>query len=389
MALSFHIPYLPESIPFSIQVIGAIALLGLIYYIHLTVTAQQPWPDIPVASLSGRGLGPRSSWRKQGKNTVLHGLKTFDGPFQVLTGTGPKIILPNKFAEELKTHPDLNFNKAVLPDFFTELRGFEPFKLASEDEQFLPEVVRVKLTQSLGLITNDLVDETTAAVHDIFGEDPEWHHTFIKQNVLDLVARLSSRVFLGPELCRNARWLEIAKSYTINAFISARLLKLLPALIRPLAHWVLPPNISLRRDVRDADKLIMPEVERRKERAQKALDAGMKPPKTADTIGWMYELAREKREQKDYVKHQLGLSMAAIHTTSEAITQAMLDLVANLDIVQPLRDEIIQVIGNDGWSKTSLYRLRLMDSFVKESQRVHPPNFCKSCLATHSILCLT
>lgn len=287
MAISFHVPYVPDNIPISLQVVLALVTLGAIYFVYSTLTAQRPWPGIPVASLPEEGLGPRRSWVKQGKKTVLKGLDTYDGPFQVLTGTGPKVILPNRFADELKAHPDLDFNKAITPDFFTNLPGFEAFKLGTEDGNFLPEVVRIKLTQSLGLITNDLVEETTMAVHDIFGDNAEWHHTFIKQNILDLVARLSSRVFLGPELCRNKRWLEIAKGYTVDAFISARLLKVVPALLRPFVHWVLPPCIKLRKDVRDADRLINPEVERRKIRAQKALEAGQKPPKTADTIGWM------------------------------------------------------------------------------------------------------
>lgn len=94
-----------------------------------------------------------------------------------------------------------------------------------------------------------------------------------------------------------------------------------------------------------------------------------------DLLCIRYELAKEKREQKDYVKHQLGLSMAAIHTTSEGLTQAMLDLCSHLEYIQPLREEVIKVVSEEGWSKTALYKLKFMDSFLKESQRVHPPNF--------------
>lgn len=107
------------------------------------------------------------------------------------------------------------------------------------------------------------------------------------------------------------------------------------------------------------------------------MEAGLKPPKTADTIGWMYEIARERREQKNYVSGQLSLTLAAIHTTTEAMTQAMLDLCEHPEVAQSIREEVIRVIGSEGWSKTALYKLRLMDSFLKESQRVHPPNISK------------
>lgn len=36
----------------------------------------------------------------------------YSGPFQVMTGTGPKIVLPNRFAEEIRNNPSLNFPKA-------------------------------------------------------------------------------------------------------------------------------------------------------------------------------------------------------------------------------------------------------------------------------------
>ena len=68
------------------------------------------------------------------------------------------------------------------------------------------------MTQSLGLITGDLVDETTASLHDIYGEGRNWQTVVLKDTVMDVVARLSSRVFLGKDLCRDPRWLQILPS---------------------------------------------------------------------------------------------------------------------------------------------------------------------------------
>ncbi|KAI7537669.1 hypothetical protein KC317_g18033 [Hortaea werneckii] len=188
-----------------------------------------------------------------------------------------------------------------------------------------------------------------------------------------MVARLSSRVFLGQDLCRNEQWLHIAKNYTVDSFIAARLLRLVPSVFRPVVHWFMPHCIRVRKEYADANKLIMPEIELRKERAEKAIAAGSKPPKTADTIGWMYDVARGR--QVNYVAAQLSLTLAAIHTTTEAITTAMLDIIEQPEVLQALRQEVVDVVGEQGWSKTALYKLRLMDSFLKESQRCHPPAF--------------
>ena len=120
----------------------------------------------------------------------------------------------------------------------------------------------------------------------------------------------------------------------------------------------------------DASKIIFPEVLKRKERAEKALAAGGKPPKMSDAIGWMVEMARG--EQIDYVAAQLSLTVASIHATTEALTAALVDLATYSGIIPQLREEVIQVIGEEGWSKQALYKMKLMDSFLKESQRMHP-----------------
>jgi hypothetical protein len=62
----------------------------------------------------------------------------------------------------------------------------------------------------------------------------------LKNHVLDLVARMSSRVFLGPELCRDPRWLEVTKNYTVDAFIAADKLRLYPASLRWFLNYILP-----------------------------------------------------------------------------------------------------------------------------------------------------
>lgn len=356
---------LPDGLPVSIQVVIATLVLGVVWSL---VTAERPFAGFPVITVDGQS--PTKTWLWHGREAIAEGLRRFSGPFQVMTGTGPKIILPNKFADELRNHPALDFNKAFAKDFMVNYPGFEAHRLGLQNEHLISETVRVKLTQSLNLVTDDLVDETAASVHDVFGESEEWTTRLIREDMLEVVARLSSRVFLGRELCRNRRWLDIAKSYTVDSFLVSRLMRAVPAFLRPLAYLLIPQATSLRRAVRDARKLINPEVERRKAAVNAALAAGEKPPKVADTIGWMYEVAKGK--DADYVAGQLSLTMAAIHTTTESTCSALLDICEYPEVAQQLREEIIEVIGKNGWAKTSLYKLKLMDSFLKEGQRFRP-----------------
>lgn len=303
---------------------------------------------------------------------MIEGVRRFSGPFQVVTGTGPKIILPNRFADELRNHPALDFGKAFSKDFPVNYPGFEPHKQGLSDGGLISEVVRVKLTQSLNLVTDDLIDETTTGLHDIFGESEEWQTFTIRDAIADLVARLSSRVFLGKELCRNERWLDIAKTYTVDSFATAFIMRATPALMRPITYWLLPQAKRTRQAVKDAKVLITPVMEQRKAIVEEALAAGKKPPKTADTLGWMYEIAKSRNLNPDYSAAQLSLTMAAIHTTTEATCQALLDVCEHPEVAEQLRQEVIEVLSENGWAKTSLYKLRLMDSFIKEGQRFRP-----------------
>ena len=218
------------------------------------------------------------------------------------------------------------------------------------------------MTQSLNLITPALVEETVAALHDIFGEDPEWHDTLLKKGILHLVARLNSRVFLGQPLCRNEKWLDIAKNYTVDSVAAAQKMRVVPAVLRPIYYWFIDECTRIRAHVRNARELIAPEVAFRKERAQQALAAGKKLPQTEDTIGWMYEVAHGK--DIDYVAGQLSLTLAAVHTTSAALTYALIDLCKNPQAMAPLREEIVGVVSKHGWTKAALQKLRLMDSFL-------------------------
>ncbi|OTB03468.1 hypothetical protein M426DRAFT_321828 [Hypoxylon sp. CI-4A] len=357
---------IPRGLPVSLQVVAATLVFGILYSI---ITADRPFAGFTIVAVDGKS--PTKSWIWYGKETINEGLRKFSGPFQVMTGTGPKIVLPNKYADEIRNNPLLDFNKAFAKDFMIHYPGFDGVRMSLQSH-ILPETIRTKLTQSLGLVTDDLVDETIASVYDVMGESEQWTTRLIRKDMLEVVARLSSRVFLGRELCRNRRWLDIAKTYTIDVFLTSRLMRAVPSFLRPIAYLFIPGSKSLRSAVRDARKLIDPEVQRRKATVDAALAAGEKPPKTADTIGWIYEVA--KGADVDIVAGQLSLTMAAIHTTTETSCSALFDICQYPDVAQQLREEIVQVIGENGWHKTSLYKLKLMDSFLKEGQRVRPMN---------------
>lgn len=201
----------------------------------------------------------------------------------------------------------------------------------------------------------------------------------LKPFILQFVAQLSTRISLGPDLCRNEEWLETVIRYTVEAFLGADELRRYPSWLRPLVSLYLPGPRRVRATIAWANALLGPEIERRRAR-HAALEAQGVKVKGKDTVRWMDEVA--KGRPFDVVISQLFFSVAALHTTSDLLTQAMFDLVTHPEVMDELREEVRRVIAADGWQKTSLYKMKLMDSFLKESQRVNHPGkrecFCLS-----------
>lgn len=54
--------------------------------------------------------------------------------------------------------------------------------------------------------------------------------------------------------------------------------------------------------------------------------------------------------------------------------QAIVNVCARPELLEQLRKEIIDVIGEYGFQNAGLHKLELMDSYIKEIQRLYPAN---------------
>lgn len=127
-----------------------------------------------------------------------------------------------------------------------------------------------------------------------------------------------------------------------------------------------------------AYNIIEPELQRRRTARREQVANGGKPVgKPIDSLQWIDDVAAAYGERYNTVLGQLGLTIAAIHTTSNALMNILFDIIAHPDLLAELRKEIIDVMGQESvdrglWKKTTLYKLRLLDSVMKESQRMNP-----------------
>jgi hypothetical protein len=214
LVIGYGMLFPSDTVSVSIQIVLFCAILLAAYYSYLSMTTDHPYSGFPIATLPGEGLGPKESFFKDAQKTIAANIESQSGPFQIITGTGPKIVLPNRFADELRARPELDFNEAFRKDFFAHYHGFEAFRASMDHPELIPSVLKTKVSQSLGLVINHLVDETTFALQHLYGGNEEWQSIAVKKQNLDLIGRLSSRIFLGKPVCRNEQWLKIAKNHT-------------------------------------------------------------------------------------------------------------------------------------------------------------------------------
>lgn len=173
----------------------------------------------------------------------------------------------------------------------------------------------------------------------------------------------------------NAEWQRISVMYTVDAFMAARALNSWPPPLRPVVHWFLPECRKIREEVKLAKALITPEVDRR--RKELVENEGKPRRKVLDSVDWF--TASAKGRDFDYANAELSLAMASIHTTTNTLGFAMCDLLENPEYMDLLREEIKRVVEEDGkWEKSTLFKLRLMDSVLKESMRLHPHSLSES-----------
>ena len=71
--------------------------------------------------------------------------------------------------------------------------------------------------------------------------------------------------------------------------------------------------------------------------------------------------------------------LSQLHTSSMTITHAIYDLCAMPEYIEQLRAEARTALAEDNgeWQFTTIKRLRRLDSFLKESQRVNQATFRK------------
>lgn len=129
---------------------------------------------------------------------------------------------------------------------------------------------------------------------------------------------MSGNLFVGPEVCRNEEYLNVAIGFTNDITAGAADIKRWPAFLRGLVvKFNLEPSVQRSYEHRaKMTAILKPMVEERRRLAQE----GKEVPD--DVLQWMIEKTTENgiSNLDHLVQMQLLITLASIHTTSLAVT---------------------------------------------------------------------
>ncbi|OTB07778.1 hypothetical protein M426DRAFT_317673 [Hypoxylon sp. CI-4A] len=298
-----------------------------------------------------------------------------------IAGSQNFVMLPNSQLQWLVDQPDsrLDMHEQVMDSLQLDYTVMDPRLIHEPIHQKLISTV---LTRETGNLVPALLDETRFSVDALWGTDADsWTELCVYDVMRRIIGQATNRVFVGAPLCRNQELLDMGIAYAQDIPMGSTALRFIWRPFRPLAalFLTLPHRIHTRRFY----NILVPEIQRRlRDYDARRADPERKAepePEPNDFLQWSIRQAKEARDPYLYKPETLAgrillLNFASIHTSSFAITHAILDLAASrVEYLDELREEISAVLALHGgeWNKRALAAMEKLDSVMRESQRLN------------------
>ncbi|EED17165.1 cytochrome P450, putative [Talaromyces stipitatus ATCC 10500] len=295
------------------------------------------------------------------------------GIFQLYTPDGVRLFLPRKYAQELKGYnrEELSGMKALAD------RHLGQYTTIDHESPYMLNAIKLDLNQKLGQFVTDVQNEVAQVINTTFPACEDWTPVNLNDLLLRIISQASARIFVGPSLNRSKEWLDLSEKFATDVMIGGEKLKGWRPILRPIAQYLIPEVRRIQADHEEAYQMLRPVLEaREKEEAEK----GDHYERPNDMLEWIRTRATKNNDKsvdyREQAKIQLLTATAAIHTTRLATLHVLFDLAARPEYIDPLREELQQVLAEtDGpLTKQTLTHLKKLDSFMKESQRHNPPS---------------
>ncbi|TRM59925.1 cytochrome P450 [Schizophyllum amplum] len=345
---------------------GGATALGYTLYKSLAGPDLSSIPAIGSSGLFSSYTSARM-FQQHAREMVQEGVNRYPGAaFRVpLMDQWTVVVSGHRLVDELRTarEDELSFREAV--EETIQLKYTMGFSMEHHNSQL--KVVQQDVTRNIGLCFPDVYDEVQASFDDVITFEPgqEWCTVGGFQSTMTMVARVSNRYFVGLPLCRNDEFLRSNMRFAMDVISVSSKLKKYPGFLRPLLGNFLSPYKNMAKDLSGHVGTVV---------AQRIHDddtlGNDRPDRPTDLISWILNHVDPRhRTVDDVVMRIMGVNFAAIHTSTSTFTNVLFHLAAEPEYIEPLREEVEEVVGRHGWTKTAMREMIKLDSFLRESGR--------------------
>lgn len=372
-------------LPLRPAVLAPIALLA-VFVIYQLFFKRSNLPRLPILNAKEGDWFPlwQATWRNtrdfKAATLLAYGQYRDRACIVPLAGSGNLVLLPASQIQWVIDQPGsvLSMHDQAIEQLQTDYTVTDPGLIRNPMHT---KIITTKLTSQIGNLVPDLTDEIAWSLGKSWGTDTkDYREVCVYDTMRRVIGIVTNRVFVGLPHCRDPVLLDAGMAYAQDVPLCSAFLRLFPAPVRVLlAPFVTFP---IHRHTKTFFKLLRPEVERRlKEYDARRADPEKKglEPEPNDFLQWSLNQAKESGDPHMWDPDTLAgrvliLNFASIHTSSFAITNAILDLISSKkEYIEELREEISSVLAqHDGeWDKRALAKMEKLDSVMRESQRVN------------------
>ncbi|KAH7042123.1 cytochrome P450 [Macrophomina phaseolina] len=289
-------------------------------------------------------------------------------PFRLRSAIDPTkqvVVLPLKYLPEVKTATQ---DKISFPKFSEESFRVQ-FNHGPKITEEAQNSMKAELPKNLAPMIESLQDASAIAIHNVIPECKDWTKVRPMEAIILAIIRMAHRAFAGPDLGTSQEWVDTVRDYlqrTNDAIVSSNLF--FPGPLGYLAPYIDPNVRAVARIKLRFAELLKPTYEQR-------LMVGRNGKEETDGLDWLITAAKKGPKTIDGMVNDLGfLTIASVETTASTTLNIIYDLLDRPDDYEKILDEIKTVQDANGtrWTKKALDELELLDSFMKESQRLRP-----------------
>ncbi|PPR01224.1 hypothetical protein CVT26_015299 [Gymnopilus dilepis] len=316
----------------------------------------------------------------QGHKMVQEGYEKYhDSVFKIPTMSKWLVVLSGpRMCDDLRRASDHYLSQIDALTEVLQLKYTAPLPSPDDDTNFHINFLRAPLGRHLVEYHQDIRMEIGQAIHDVFDVPGKTLSTTeLLYATTRIFARANHRLFVGSPLYwsgRNTDYLRACEQFASNVFLGSQFLLLFPRVLRPIFGLFVKKVVF--RTAKLVKRHISPLLEARLRKDGNLMKYGEE--NQAILIDWMLSEMQNRHislDIDDIVVRVLLINFASLSGVAAVLSDSLVNIASYPEYVTQIRNEIEDVLEEEGWSREALAKMVKLDSFMKESMRLGAGGF--------------